>query len=178
MYAYAMFINPTAKLKWIEKHWGLSEIVQAKAAIHNVMLQHQQELCKQQNDLVTPTRASLDIGGSDAAYSQCSGLDALDEYSASISILSRSSSLSSLPLTSNEESDTTSDGPQALTEDEIDGANEEAVEREFTRWLSEGIITDCEKLKSFDLIRFWDNESIQKAYPILFRLALDVLPVC
>lgn len=126
------------------------------------MLKHKQALTRDSTNNNTPGRSTIDLRGSDAARSQQCGLAALQDFSASLSILSWSSSLTS--ITSNPQSSDSTESTLEPSETEILEAEKCAVDNELSTWISEGIITDREKLATFDLIRFWDNVRCDSIY--------------
>ncbi|KAF5353140.1 hypothetical protein D9758_008770 [Tetrapyrgos nigripes] len=180
MYAFALFINPTSKLTWIEEQWNTEDISNAKTAILDVMTKHRTSIRHKKIRTKTPGQVTVDIGGSDAAWALQSGFDYLDQFTESLQTLSRTSS-ASLSLTSSngslseipEELEQVIDTSLGEEDCEIQAIAEDCqlAEAELRSWVSDGILKG-----SVDLIRFWDDKLRQRDFPSLFRLALDVLP--
>ncbi|KAJ2918846.1 hypothetical protein MD484_g1605, partial [Candolleomyces efflorescens] len=54
--------------------------------------------------------------------------------------------------------------------------DKKAVEEEIIKWEKDGVIRDDDpEMEHFDLLRFW--QSNQTVYPLLWRLAIDTLPM-
>ncbi|KAF5347523.1 hypothetical protein D9758_014527 [Tetrapyrgos nigripes] len=163
MYAFALFINPTSKLTWIEGQWNAEDISNAKTAILDVMTKHRTSIRHEKIRTKTPRRVTVDIGGSDAARALQSGFDYLNQFTESLQTLSRTSS-ASLSLTSSngslseipEELEQVIDASLGEEDCEIQAIAEDCqlAEAELRSWVSDGILKS-----SIDLIRFWDDIS-------------------
>ncbi|KAF5358783.1 hypothetical protein D9758_008530 [Tetrapyrgos nigripes] len=175
MYAFALVINPTSKMRWIEQQWSAQDASNAKSAILDVMTRHQTAARHEQVASKVPGRVSVDFGGSNAAHSLQAGFDNLDVFTECLQALSRTASASSFA----DEPATTLDQNNTDPSTDLERENEALIkdrrmaEEELHSWIGEGILKD----KKADLVRFWDDKTRQDKYPSLFRLALDVLPV-
>ncbi|KAF5346326.1 hypothetical protein D9758_011523 [Tetrapyrgos nigripes] len=186
MYSFAMFVNPVSKTSWIEREWPAEQSEAAKTAILDIMTKHQTAIRHECAVTKIPNHIPIDFGGSDAAHSLNAGITLLNDFTESLNALSHSSSLQTISSEStinenNAQLEEPVDPTDGLTAEELEI---EAVMRdrlqaqeEYKKWVNEGIITDREKLQKFDLVQFWDNQNSQINFPIIFQLALDVIPV-
>ncbi|KAF5387624.1 hypothetical protein D9615_000715 [Tricholomella constricta] len=179
IYSLAMFINPTIKLQWAETHWGMTDRDNAKKWTRESMLEHYCVMRTEKASLpasTLPRTAScrtVNIG-TDASRAQATGFARFNALAQSLSSgsLSSESSMSSHPTTSSEviaaPEQTLSDAEQAVLDEAV-------VDEELQRWLALGIITNAREVEEFDLVRFWQSKKFE--FPILYKIALDVLPV-
>ncbi|KAF5375571.1 hypothetical protein D9615_009215 [Tricholomella constricta] len=171
IYSLAMLINPTIKLQWAEMHWSSStdDFTNAKISILDAMLEHYQAMRTMPNTSSTLPRTAgrrpITVG-SHASRAQSSGF-------ARFNALAKS--LSSGSVTETETSDSVEAPPSGLSSEEQAAHDKATVNEEFRRWLTSGLITDARELEELDLVRFWQNKKFE--FPILYRIALDVLPV-
>ncbi|KAF5378856.1 hypothetical protein D9615_006941 [Tricholomella constricta] len=170
IYSLAMLINPTIKLQWAEMHWSSTDdFTNAKKSILDAMLEHYQAMRTMPNTSSmlprTAGRRPITVG-SHASRAQSSGF-------ARFNALAKS--LSSGSVTETETSDSVEAPPSGLSSEEQAAHDKATVNEEFRRWLASGLITDARELEELDLVRFWQNKKFE--FPILYRIALDVLPV-
>ncbi|KAF5358776.1 hypothetical protein D9758_008518 [Tetrapyrgos nigripes] len=197
-YAFAMAINPTCKLTWIESQWSAEDSGKAKSALIEVLREHQTALRHDAEKAAlgaSTSRPASDTrnhhNGSNAAYAQSVGLANLDAFTKSLDSLTHTHSLSS--LSTDADTSTNSENELDSLESELDVdvsphdtlsdeerenqailGDEVIVKEELQNWIAAGIVPRSEVK---DLIKYWDNDQLQTKFPTLFRLALDVLPV-
>ncbi|KAF8691107.1 Encoded by, partial [Rhizoctonia solani] len=166
VHTIAMFLNPSIKLSWIQTHRSQTNIKEAEEIILDEML-------RIQRDRPPPPVARSTLSARRAARAQSSGY--LQVVTAGVN-LRRASDASSpgpqpLSLTSST-SETVSwdDGPSPF---EVDKRNRQIVQEEYQRYLDEPFVGQ-ETMGSLDLVEYWINH--QYTYPILYQIAMNVLP--
>lgn len=178
VYAAALVINPTIKLAWLQKHWSESEVNNVRQWITDAMLEYQKSL----RAPAPPTSSSPSSStgrpivrassASNAARAQRVGI-------ARILNLERSFSAPSLTSTSTGTDTETQSQGQALTDEEREAAalekDKRIVEAELKKYLDEGILEDDAALEDFDILNYWCDK--KHRFPLLYRVALDILPV-
>ncbi|KAG9093931.1 hypothetical protein FS749_013461 [Ceratobasidium sp. UAMH 11750] len=169
----AMAINPVFKLDWIRQHWSPSEAARAEGIVKAEMLKFQHLRCLSSTHI---TRASTSSHHTAQAQNHgflrvlTAGLN-LQRASSLRSEASTSRNLLNNPSGSTRLPNTSQSSNVAFDEAAFDQA---AVEEEFGRYMSSGTFS-IERSNNADLVDFWKNH--QFTYPLLFRIAMDVLPV-
>ncbi|KAF5383852.1 hypothetical protein D9615_003798 [Tricholomella constricta] len=171
IYAHAMVLNPSMKFEWMEKHWGDVETNTSRGWIKESMLKYQQSLRRESmsRSRTVPIDRSLSAP-SIAAHSQALGFTRLSGINVAIR---RSTSMSTIPSQPPPLS-----GQPALSEEVLDREARELIEdqrvvdQELRRYEDDGVTPTSERLE--DLTRHWERN--EHSYPLLFRVAMDVLP--
>ncbi|KAH9160548.1 ribonuclease H-like domain-containing protein, partial [Lactarius sanguifluus] len=188
IYALAMILNPRTKFQWMEQQWELKECVAAEIWLEEAMLLYSrstrlEERATQRRRLGSRLpRLNMVTSASHAQARGFAGLSSLSTVrrTASLPSTSNPSSRSSSPYMSTPLS-TASTPPSIPThaagqmaDQEVEDAARDltAVKSEIYRWKQAPLRTMEEK---FDLVCFW--EAIEADFPLMFKVAVDVLPV-
>ncbi|KAG8729906.1 hypothetical protein FRC10_003305 [Ceratobasidium sp. 414] len=175
VHALAMAINPSLKLDWIKEHWAPTQALEAEAeAAMKAEMHRFQALLSSggtPSTSSTPSHATqaqssgyVRVLTSGTALRRASSLHAPGESSGHTNIMRQSST----PVLRH------SSGWSTYAQVDTEARNEAIVDEEFTRYMNAGL-TPTEKMGSFELTDFWKCH--QYTYPLLFRIAMDVLPV-
>ncbi|KAJ2994371.1 hypothetical protein NUW54_g7561 [Trametes sanguinea] len=198
VYALAMIINPSVKLSWLEKHWDPEEVRAAKAWITDAMLAYRRREREPDLDSEMATRAGTSSLSNRRAiqapqHTQSTTTVTVPHQPSSSSHPSRAQhsgfaslqqlrrELSSSSVTASSSSDDELDGnpesgsvPQQESDEDrearLKAEDLKAVEQELQRYVEKG-----QSSRDVNLLDFWDTHST--AFPYLFHVALDVLPV-
>ncbi|EIN06470.1 hypothetical protein PUNSTDRAFT_71957, partial [Punctularia strigosozonata HHB-11173 SS5] len=184
IYALAMILNPGMKLEWINEHWTANESAQARSWMIDAML----EYCRESRRASAPTsknaeplRRSSSLSDSitnSAVAAQTRGFNRLLNLSKRPASSRGSPTMSCLSLFSSSSSPSPLPSAADLEQQEETCRRQDKslVEEEMRRYEQLGVTTsDLERSTTSDLITFWDAH--QNAFPHLFKVALDVLPV-
>jgi len=130
---------------------------------------------------------------STAARAQARGVALLDALERTLSAETLDDSvLDGPPSTSNSSSDLGASVSPSQSEADLLELDLAVLREELDRWKASGIMTDPEEKEDFDLIIFWEVrascvhllyfsdstiQSKRREFPILYRIALDVIPV-
>ncbi|KZT30253.1 hATC-domain-containing protein, partial [Neolentinus lepideus HHB14362 ss-1] len=119
----------------------------------------------------------VDLMGHSAARAQARGFANICQLVKAVSTASVTSTMSS--TSSSGRGDSQAVGDVELVDTELLEQQREArdrliVDEELERYLAAGIIED-DALDDFDLVSFWQGN--QHQYPLLYHVALDILPV-
>ncbi|KAH9080277.1 ribonuclease H-like domain-containing protein, partial [Lactarius deliciosus] len=183
IYALAMILNPRTKFQWMEQHWELHDCVAAE--ISSVIAARQWRRPEPQAGPHLAAVPRLNIMTS-ASRSQACGF-------AGLSSLTTIHRTACLPSTSNASTQSRSSSPylsaqlsasppptntltaeQMASQDAEDAAQDlTVVKSEIYRWKQAPLRTMDEK---FDLVCFW--EAIETDFPLMFKVAVDILPTC
>ncbi|PPR04216.1 hypothetical protein CVT24_013300 [Panaeolus cyanescens] len=174
-YALAMVLNPTIKFTWLKNNWTNTEYLSARITVFEVLLEFSRASSNQSTTSSGPTRKVVAITtiSSAAAQAQKLGMDNFNKLARSIS----ESAIAAAASGSTVNSDTprtlapSSSAPNIVLSDE---QHKQAVTREMRDYEEAGLMGD-NKAGELDLIRYWQERKYQ--YPLLFKLALDVLPI-
>ncbi|KAJ8456137.1 hypothetical protein ONZ45_g18814 [Pleurotus djamor] len=173
LYTLAMAINPTMKFKWLAGHRE-EERTQAKGWFHDALLVYQRDQMRQsrsgnpsQPSQSTGTRRPNRSQSTPAALAQRSALQ-------NVKRLKRALTEELRPV-ENSNGGVHDQVPASTSqlEEQINTAVVDAV----NRWVNAGVIEDEEELETFDLMQYWSDKANQSRHPLIFRLALDVLPI-
>ncbi|KAF7971208.1 hypothetical protein HWV62_21904 [Athelia sp. TMB] len=169
-----MILNHTIKFEWLREHWGEEAYQDARLMVRDVMLKHRSAIRARETSMPnsTPRRRSVAASSSRAVGAQQSGLDRFDSLRQSLSKSASVESTESTPETGDSEVDAARLARQARLEDEA------IVDRELTQFIGDGIIEKGHpewELFKIDVLKYWQAK--QGFYPLLFCLAVDVLPV-
>lgn len=180
IYALAMIVNPDVKFEWMQQYWEPQDVANARKWILEAMTKFrtaEREAGKKQHPALNDACRSA---SSIAAHAQASAISRLT--SINVNIRRSSASLStpsgtSTPITSNSPhiivtevltgEDLAAYNAQALAEDQKD------AERELERYEREQM-TRSMGTRVTDLVRYWEQS--ETLYPLLFHVAMDVLP--
>ncbi|KDQ51398.1 hypothetical protein JAAARDRAFT_185205 [Jaapia argillacea MUCL 33604] len=171
-----MILNPTTKLEWIDKHWSQDDASQARDWIKDAMFQYQKSLRASNPQTDTLTRSATSQPNlqphpsQTAAQAQYRGylsLEALKRKYSQSSMSSESLTRSGSNMPTLEESD------REAAERAADERDRITVDQELRRYLDSPTISGP-ALEHFNLVSFWQGHS--HLFPILYRVALDVLP--
>ncbi|KAJ2913342.1 hypothetical protein MD484_g7075, partial [Candolleomyces efflorescens] len=179
VYAIAMIINPTIKIKWLEEHWEESDVSAAKEWMIDSMAEYQHKVREEAREAVAVpqivgTRTIARPRASKAARKQRNAMALVNSIKRTISNASISSNSSSTSETS---PSTSQEAASVSTEADLAAllANDRRVAKEcFERYCAEGILEDPEALEDFDLIRWWELK--RHDHKLVYRVALDVMP--
>ncbi|KAJ8489040.1 hypothetical protein ONZ45_g13718 [Pleurotus djamor] len=176
-YVLAMAINPVIKLS---KVTDVNEVQTARKWLEDAMLTHQKAsrvATPSSHENVTPptvpTNRSPARIVSRAAKNQRSGIAKLTNLQRSLSTSSLDSNVSS----TTSEAAPASDQPSTMTPEELAAQDRAVVLKEIEQWLAAGIITNTDELDDFDLVEFWNSREHRRAYPLIFKVAVDVMPM-
>ncbi|KZT28809.1 hypothetical protein NEOLEDRAFT_781280 [Neolentinus lepideus HHB14362 ss-1] len=157
-YALSIILNPTAKLKWIEDNWSVEERDKAKTLILHRMTEQHHKLKAQ--------------SGHDEAGSSTQSQP--KETTKGLSALNRLLGARRIPHKSGRAS---SGAEGSLVAEDLSDQNAELkqVEAELQRYIEAGVLESGDEYNHFDIFRYWKVR--EWGYPLLYRVALDVLPV-
>ncbi|EPQ60967.1 hypothetical protein GLOTRDRAFT_30409, partial [Gloeophyllum trabeum ATCC 11539] len=181
IYALAMVINPTTKLKWIEEHWKPDEARDAREWVLQEMFKYRKALrpvldaeqTKQRRAEQSQTRSSSD----EASRALSRGFSFVKSLAKGVQGASTpsASSAPSPASTSGEDNTPTAESSDDTRELEkrMDARDRLAVEQELQKYI-EADLLEYDNPADFDLIGYWDAH--EKVFPTLFCVALDILP--
>ncbi|OJT10844.1 hypothetical protein TRAPUB_12620 [Trametes pubescens] len=198
VYALAMVINPSVKLKWLEKNWTAEEVTAAQAWMREAMLDYRKREREDANAAASapastsstpqapssPTHLPGDnhcayttpepsqaLPGSRTSRSLRAGFESLQDLRRELSTSSVSTSgTSDSNAGTNLASTSRQDESEEEREARLDAEDAAIVDAELTGYIEEGLSS-----QDVDLLTYWDTHS--KTFPDLFRVALDILPV-
>ncbi|THH30687.1 hypothetical protein EUX98_g3511 [Antrodiella citrinella] len=188
-----LVLNPTIKLQWLQDNWVLEDVEKARKWVIEAMTEYRVEIrtatgstTAQAPGSVAPptscppvfvpvTRDSTRLASSSrASKAQASGY-------AELEALMRSYSEDSLDTESSQATASTSGS--AGTESVVESPEEreaplqvedrQAVQNELDQYTRAGLSSSASG--PLDLVFYW--ESVRSKYPLLFRIAMDVLPI-
>ncbi|EPQ54779.1 hypothetical protein GLOTRDRAFT_139276 [Gloeophyllum trabeum ATCC 11539] len=156
-YGLSIILNPTAKLKWMDDNWTAEERDKAKALILQKMLEHHQK-----------SKAQSQNDDSSSATQSGSAKETPKSLSALNRLLGRNSRRQ--PHKPGRATSSTEAGEEATDHnDEL-----KSVEAELQRYIEAGVLESGDEYDNFDIFRYWKVR--ERGYPLLYRVALDVLP--
>ncbi|KAG8753668.1 hypothetical protein FRC11_007210 [Ceratobasidium sp. 423] len=179
VHTLAMVVNPALKLEWITQHWSPYDRHHAYEVVRDEML-------SLQNEEYTRMLSDHHSPANQAARAQNSGYlrvmnigESLQRASESFSTPSGSiqepnSSNSPMLATSVNALPPLVHGRLAPTPAEIRAHNLGAVEFELNQYIAKGTLP-MEAMGDIDLAAYW--RAHQHIYPLLYRIAMDVLPI-
>ncbi|PPR07616.1 hypothetical protein CVT24_004169 [Panaeolus cyanescens] len=174
-YALAMVLNPTIKFTWLKNNWTNTEYLSARITVFEVLLEFSRASSNQSTTSSGPTRRTVTIPtiSSAAAQAQKVGMDNFNKLARSISksAIAAAASGSTVNSATPPTLAPCSSAPNLVLSDE---QHKQAVTREIRDYEEAGLMGDNEA-GELDLIRYWQERKYQ--YPLLFKLALNVLPI-
>ncbi|KDQ54070.1 hypothetical protein JAAARDRAFT_135955, partial [Jaapia argillacea MUCL 33604] len=182
IYALAMLINPSYKMEWVSTHWTSEDAIQAKEWLRGAMLSYQHEKRKLSTAPALHRKNTMPILNivDRALRAQAHGADHLDGLlhvqRCSSSVATASSSHSNTPAPDPSPMSTPhemTDAEKAAQEAEELASDLRVVDEELRRYLEHGTLQGAER--DISLVKFWESKVF--IYPLLYRVALDVLPV-
>lgn len=178
IYALSLILNPDVKFDWMTQYWDEEDVVQARGWILESMTAYrtfQRKSGQQALFLPNTTTASRAAQAQARAAQRLSCINVDIRRSTSLSsIISSSSSPSPSPTPSN-----TTEGRQPtaeeLAEREVKAVEEDCKDarRELEQYEHELPALNAGEHVT-DLVRYW--ERMEKNYPLLFCVAMDILP--
>ncbi|KAG5633888.1 hypothetical protein H0H81_004579, partial [Sphagnurus paluster] len=165
VYAIALMLNLTIKLKWLEENWSPAEVNKAKNWLCQSMLEYQK--ATQTNAQSNPTPGWHIMRTSSASNTACAQRASLSQ------VMSMMHSLSA-PNLSEPPANELLSGPVELTEQEHEAAqdleDERVVDTELQKYFGKALITDEEEIAGLDI-------SKKHTFRLIYQVSLDVLPV-
>ncbi|KAF5332789.1 hypothetical protein D9611_005171 [Ephemerocybe angulata] len=189
-YAAAMVLSPVFKLEGLRENWPADDYEDAKKSVTEALLQYRTYLRKE-NLLPDPTSTSRPRPLVKAATAPNVSAHRLKSGYARLFAIARSYSEAPVPTrtapTSSEESSetpavadsstpiTTQPTAEELEQQQLED-DRKAAEDELKRWDEKGRMKDDDpEMEDFDILRFWQKN--RSEFPLLWRLALDTLPM-
>ncbi|KAL0568490.1 hypothetical protein V5O48_013490 [Marasmius crinis-equi] len=174
VYTLAVAINPAYKFEYMQKNWTTEEVAHARECLRNAMLDFKRaERPKQPSAVIANVVNVSAPSPSHASRAQKSGMAHLKGLLRTLSKTSVTSSSSDTSSDSPAET-TTSGQPPQMTEEELDRRDLVEVDKELLDWESETVEDDEDD--GFDLLQYWDERRSKKTFPLIFKVAMDVLP--
>ncbi|THH15527.1 hypothetical protein EUX98_g9453 [Antrodiella citrinella] len=181
-YVLAMIVNPTVKLKWMSDHWSVEDTAKARTWVFDAMMEYHIEMVA---DAALNSATGTGSSNSASQHSQASHTTSLSSAGraalAQNSVFARLDNIMSFysnPDTSapSMTSATTKSSTPNQTETEEECTrwvaleNKATVDKELTRYINGDIHSG-----SINLVAYWEAKQLE--FPLLFRVAMDILPV-
>ncbi|KAG8752077.1 hypothetical protein FRC12_012134 [Ceratobasidium sp. 428] len=170
VHVLAMFVNPSLKLNWINKHWKESQARDAYRVVESKLLEYVQET---HQHIFEPSPSGSGRGSSDAAKAQANGYRALLDLNGKIH---RADGAVPPCHTSRDASASTATTlPTTLTPEQRAAHNLAMVQLEIAGYIAEGVVDASDASSGIDIVSHW--KALRFTYPLIHRLAMDILPV-
>ncbi|QRV92764.1 AC9 transposase [Ceratobasidium sp. AG-Ba] len=174
VHALSMIVNPALKLSWIQEHWTPAQASQAEATIKSERaLSLRTQIVKVLNGARHAAQAQtsgyMRLLTAGATLRRASGVHAVQDVERPVirPCLGHQANTRghSIRLAS---------GSATLSATSIQAFNQAKVDAEFARYIEQGVVP-VEEMDIVELVSFWKDR--QHTYPLLYRIAMDVLPV-
>ncbi|KAG9096989.1 hypothetical protein FS749_007324 [Ceratobasidium sp. UAMH 11750] len=172
VHVLAMFVNPSLKLEWINKHWHASTAQQAHKIVENKLLEYARERHETLFGPSTMPSSNAASVASSAAQAQAHGYRNLLDLSGKIQ---RADGTTQHIASSS--ADSTIPGCLALNLSPAQRAVHDlaAVQMEMAGYITLGTVSASDTHSGVDIISQW--KSLRHTFPLIHRLAVDILPV-